>query len=31
MFVNDLRENEIQGKERLFPAPSTVAKERAFL
>jgi hypothetical protein len=31
MFVNDLRENAIQGKERLFHVPSFVAKERAFL
>jgi hypothetical protein len=31
VFVSDLRENEIQGKERLFPAPSPVAKERAIL
>jgi hypothetical protein len=31
MFVSDLRENEIQGKERIFLAPSPVAKERACL
>ena len=31
MFVNDLRGNEIQEKERHFRVPSFVAKERAFL